>query len=212
MEVIKFNRYKKKSLILLHEVLDDTLIKKIKNRKILQTLQTFILKNGIVEEKTLALFDITCVVKINKNKIVCGSFDKLKIWNVITGNCIKTLEGDSEFVMRLIKINENKIASCSRNNKTVKIWDVISGICLKTLEGHLTPVSCLVNISANLIASGGVDFSNIKLWDVLTGNCLRTLEGYSRFIYCLVKINKNKIASSSMDKTIKIWDVITDLP
>ena len=54
MKGIRFNRFKKKSLILLHEVLDDgRLLKKIKNMKILQTLQTFHLKQGIVEEKTL---------------------------------------------------------------------------------------------------------------------------------------------------------------
>ena len=52
MEGIRFNRFKKKSLILLHEILDGELLKKIKHMKVLQTLQTFHLQ-GIVEEKTL---------------------------------------------------------------------------------------------------------------------------------------------------------------
>ena len=77
MEGIKFNRFKKKSLILLHEVLDGELLKKIKHMKVLQTLQTFHLKQGIVEEKTL--------------------------------------EGHSGFVIFLVKINENTLASASND-------------------------------------------------------------------------------------------------
>ena len=51
--VFLFILIKKKSLILLHEVLDGELLEKIKHMKILQTLQTFHLRQGIVEEKTL---------------------------------------------------------------------------------------------------------------------------------------------------------------
>ena len=107
MEGIRFNRFKKKSLILLHEVLNDgRLLKKIKHMKILQTLQTFHLRQGIVEEKTLKGHSdsINCLVKMNVNTIASASYDKtIKIWDIITGNCLKTLEGHSELVNFFVK-------------------------------------------------------------------------------------------------------------
>ena len=159
MEGIRFNRFKKKSLILLHDVLDDgRLLKKILNMKILQTLQTFHFKQGIVEEKTLEGHSgsVNFLVKINGNTIANGSDDSddatIKLWDIITGNCLKTLKGHSDEVNCLVKINEYSIASASCDN-TIKIWDIITGNCLKTLEGHSKFVKFLVKINGNTIAS-----------------------------------------------------------
>ena len=55
--------------------------------KILQTLQTFHLREGIVEEKTLEGHSkiVTCLVKINGNTIASSSYDKsIKIWDITT--------------------------------------------------------------------------------------------------------------------------------
>ena len=48
----------------------------------------------------------------------------IKIWDVITGNCLKTLKGHSDWVNFLVKINENTIASASKD-KTIRIWDLL---------------------------------------------------------------------------------------
>ena len=64
------------------------------------------------------------MIKINKNKIASGGQDKsIKIWDLITGNCIITLKGHSNNVSRLIKINKYQIASSSWDN-SIKIWDI----------------------------------------------------------------------------------------
>ena len=75
--------------------------------KVLQTLQTFHFKQGIVEEKTLELCGhVYLLVKINENTIASASWDEtIKIWDIITGNCLKTLEGHSGWVNFLVKIN-----------------------------------------------------------------------------------------------------------
>ena len=134
MEGIKFNRFKKKSLQLLHEVLDDIiLLKKIKNRKILETIQTMHFKQGIVEEYTFNEIHSN-VLFLNENTLASGSYDTtIKIWDIITGNCLKTLEGHSNSVNFLVKINENTLASGSYDT-SIKIWDIITGNCLKTLK------------------------------------------------------------------------------
>ena len=93
----------------------------------------------------------------------------------------KTLEGHSDWVRFLVKINGNTIASASLD-KTIKIWDIINGNCLKTLEGHSRGVNFLVKINGNTIASASGDITII--WDIITGNCLKTLKGHSDYIPC----------------------------
>ena len=176
MEGIKFNRFKKKSLILLHEVLDNgEMIKKINNRKLLQILQTLNYNKGIVEEQTLKDHSLAFIC-LNDNKIAFGSDQAIKVWDVITGNCLRTLEGHSEPVNSLFAINKNKILSCSFYN-CVKIWDVIAGKCLKTLQQHSVFVGCLIKINKNkfaiVIGNNSVEI-RIKIWDVLSGNYLTT--------------------------------------
>ncbi len=47
----------------------------------------------------------------------------------------KTLEGHTDKVRCLIKLNERQIASGSGDN-SIRIWESVDGNCLKTLEGH----------------------------------------------------------------------------
>ena len=134
MKGTNFNRFKKKSLILLHEVLYDVIfLNKIKNLKILQTCQTFHLKQRIVEENTLqghSINGVVCLIKIHDNKIVSSGDNIIKIWDVITGKCLKTLQ---HLCNCLIKINDKQIASFS-SIRTIKIWDVITGNCLNNIN------------------------------------------------------------------------------
>ena len=72
-------------------------------------------------------------------KFASGSDDKtVKLWDVTSGECLKTLEGHSWTVTSVsFSPDGTKVASGSNDN-TVKLWDVTSGECLKTLEGLLT--------------------------------------------------------------------------
>ena len=207
--LIKFNRFKKKSLILLHEVLDSGIVlKKIKNLKILQTLQAFNFTQGLQEVKTaIRSYLFGYLIKIKTNIYSCLDNKRIQIWDLKTRKFLKTLEGHSEYIHCVITINENKIASSSED-KSIKIWDVEVGNCIKTIEGHSSRICCLIKVNEKKLASGSWD-KTIKIWDMITGNCLKTLERHSNSISCLVKINENKIASGSYDNTIKLWDLIT---
>ena len=176
MERINFNRFKNKSLLMLHKVIDNAIsLKKILNYKIIKTLQILHFKQGIVEEKTLEGHpdSVLRLIKINEYQIASCSLDNtIKIWDVITGNCLKTLNGHLKEVVCLIMINENLIVSGS-TDECIKIWDVITGNCINTLIGTSQIVLCLLKINENKIASGS--FLDIKIWDVITGNCIKSL-------------------------------------
>ena len=79
-----------------------------------------------------------------EGKLASGSEDHtVKIWDVATGQCERTLRGHTGSVKALAPCAGGKLASGSRD-KTIKVWDVATGQCEKrTLEDHTGHVRAL---------------------------------------------------------------------
>ena len=75
----------------------------------------------------------------------------VKIWNT-DGECLKTLEGHSDYVFSVAILGPDRIVSGSWDN-TVKIWNT-DGECLKTLEGHSDGVFSIAILGPDRIVSG----------------------------------------------------------
>ena len=101
-------------------------------------------------------------------RVVSGSDDTLKVWDVATGECVATLEGHSRavrcgvhctFVMMCLRRRSFALpsprtggASClRREDNTLKVWDVATGECVATLEGHSKAVRCGVRCTFVMI-------------------------------------------------------------
>ena len=140
--------------------------------------------------------------------IVSGSDDEtIKIWDIKTGECLNTLEGQNRVKSVTISPDGKYIVSGSID-KTIKIWDIKTAECLNTLEGHSSYVeSVTISPDGKYIVSGSSD-KTIKIWDIKTGECLNTLEGHSYWVNSVTISPDGKyIVSGSRDKTIKIWDI-----
>ena len=138
------------------------------------------------------------------------SVGEIKIWDVNTGECLKTLEGHSLFVNSVAYSPDGTKIISGSGDRTVKIWDANTGECLKTFEGHLDRVNSVVySPDGTKIISGSWD-ETIKIWDANTGQCFKTMKGDSRGAYSVAySPDGTKIISGSRDKTIKIWDANT---
>ena len=107
---------------------------------------------------------------LNETTFVSGSWDNtIKVWDIHTGECIKTLKSSDEHrINALALINKTILASSSWSNTTIKLWSLELGKCIKTLTtGHFEHVTSLASISGTILASGGSD-STIKLWQLST--------------------------------------------
>ena len=58
----------------------------------------------------------------------------IKIWNLKTAKCIKTLEGHGDGVLSIKAYQENFVISSSYDN-TIKFWNLANGECCRTLVG-----------------------------------------------------------------------------
>jgi len=122
------------------------------------------------------------------NLIVSGSFDAtVRIWDVKTGRCIKTLPAHSDPVSACCFNRDGTLIASSSYDGLCRVWDTATGQCLKTLicDENNPPVS-YVSFSPNgkYILAATLD-NRLKLWNYGDGKCLKTYKGHSNERYCI---------------------------
>ena len=133
---------------------------------------------------------------------------KAKIWDVSSGNLLKTLVGHSDSVSSSdFSPDGTKVSTVSYDN-TAKIWDVSSGNLLKTLVGHSGSVrSSYFSPDGTKVVTSSGD-KTAKIWDVSSGNLLFNLVGHSDSVRSsYFSPDGTKVVTKSYDKIVKIWDV-----
>jgi WD40 repeat protein/energy-coupling factor transporter ATP-binding protein EcfA2 len=133
----------------------------------------------------------------------------IKLWNVETGEEIRTLKGHDGVQSVNFSPDGKTLVSGSWDN-TIKLWNVETGEEIRTLKGHDNSVNS-VNFSPDgkTLVSGSGD-KTIKLWNVETGEEIRTLKGHDNSVNSVNFSPDGKtLVSGSGDKTIKLWNVET---
>ena len=149
--------------------------------------------------------DVYSVISLESNKLISCSKDKtIKIWNLETGQCLKTLTEHSLPVNTIFLLANHKLASGS-SDKTVKIWNLDTYLCDITLEDYNSPVFSLVEYKDYLF--GGLENGDIVIWDLQTYEYVNTLKKHTYRTFWLLILSNGNLASASLDHTIKIWNI-----
>ena len=99
--------------------------------------------------------------KAKRPVLVSGSLDNtLKLWDVRTGQCFRTLFGHVEGVWS-VDVDTLRIVSAS-HDRTVKVWDRDTAQCQNTLVGHRAAVTC-IGLGDDKIVSGSDD-GDVRVW------------------------------------------------
>ncbi|KAF9929438.1 hypothetical protein BGZ65_005799, partial [Modicella reniformis] len=137
--------------------------------------------------------------------LITGSYDNtVKVWNIETGLCLRTLTGHA-LCVRALHFDEAKLITGSMD-RTLKIWNYHTGQCIRTLQGHTDGVVTL-DFDSRILASGSVD-ATIKIWNFATGEC-STLKGHCDLVNKVQIYKKKMLVSASDDTTVKLWDIGT---
>lgn len=81
----------------------------------------------------------------------------MKLWEVTTGNLIRTLEGHNDHILSVMFDPEGQTLASGGVNDVVKLWDVVSGRQLRMLGGHGAIVAELAfHTQGQILASVGI--------------------------------------------------------
>jgi len=145
--------------------------------------------------------------------VLSGSDDKtLRLWDVATGQLIRTFQGHSQSVNAVAFSPDGRHLLSASEDKTLKLWDARTGEVIRTFDGHDPGVPSSVAFSpdgARVLSSG---FATPKLWDVATGQLIRVFEGHwpTDGVWTVAfSPDGTRVLSGSQDMTLKLWDAET---
>ncbi|KAJ5174328.1 Nuclear distribution protein nudF 1 [Penicillium canariense] len=163
------------------------------------------------------------------NLLVSASRDMtLRIWDVTTGYCVKTLQGHSAWVRDVAPSPDGRFLFSAGDDQVPRLWDITSGEPKATFLGHEHVIECVTfapttsypylatlagqkkpppaSSSAEFVATGARD-KTIRLWDA-RGNLIKTLVGHDNWVRALVFHPGGKyLLSVADDKTLRCWDL-----
>ncbi|ERS96383.1 hypothetical protein HMPREF1624_07293 [Sporothrix schenckii ATCC 58251] len=141
-----------------------------------------------------------------EDTLVSGGCDRdVRVWNLLTGQCVHTLRGHTSTVRCLKMSDENTAISGSRDTM-LRVWDIRTGLCKNVLVGHQASVRCL-EVKGDIVVSGSYD-TTAKIWSISEGRCLHTLQGHYSQIYAIA-FDGVKVATGSLDTSVRIWNAAT---
>jgi WD40 repeat protein len=150
---------------------------------------------------------------------ISNSGEEVRIWDLVTGRCRRTLEGHTGRVQSLSLSADGRTAVSLQFDGTARLWDVVTGRCRRTLGGHRGPVES-VALSANgrTAVTGGSD-NTIRVWDVATGRCRRTIKSRTTQGVWLVAVSGDGGVAVSQgsryklgkwqDKPVRVWNLVS---
>ncbi|MBO1064307.1 MULTISPECIES: serine/threonine-protein kinase [Nostocales] len=137
----------------------------------------------------------------------------IKLWDIITGKEIASLQGHSQNVNAVAITPNGKALVSASDDKTIKIWNLQTNQLIHTLKSHTDAIHSLAISSNGKILVSASDDKTIKVWNLITGKLIRTLIGHKYWVRSVdISPDGVTLASGSFDKTIKLWNLNQEAP
>ncbi|HEB41611.1 MAG TPA: WD40 repeat domain-containing protein [Candidatus Dependentiae bacterium] len=180
---------------------DHPIGKTLINRHIQQTkkpLHTFAGHTGCIRLVTISS---------NNQFVVTVGLEKIQIWNVESGECIHTSDG--EWIDSVTFSSDNRFVIARSGDKKVQIWSVKIGQCVCPLD-HVDFVNSGAISSNNQFKASVSKDGAVQIWSVKTGRRVRTLNGHGGVVDSAVISSDNQFVVTAGGLVARIFNVKTD--
>ena len=134
----------------------------------------------------------------------------LLLWDMMTGECRRTLAGHTLGVNAMAWAPNGTILASASDDATVRLWDVATGVMFYVFGEHTGPVNAVAWAPAGnmVLVTAGTD-GTIRFWDVATRALLRICDGHTGSVNTVAFVTPTGalLASGSTDGTVQLWDV-----
>lgn len=150
-----------------------------------------------------------------KTLISC-SYDKTaRLWDPTSGDCLRVLEGHTDFVNLAVFILEGEQVITGGQDGAVKVFDVSTGECLPELEGGNmeSPVTTLAVSPNGMHIAAASQEGPVRIWDVLTKAAGPVLRGQGESSVSNFSFSPDSLQiATSTERTVQLWDVQSGTP
>jgi len=149
----------------------------------------------------------------NGRRAVSGSEDNtLKLWDLESGEELRTLEGHTGFVGVITVTPNGRRAVSGSVDNTLKLWDLESGEELRTLEGHSGEIRAVAVTPDGRLAVSGSNDNTLKVWDLESGEVLASYSGESVISECSIAQNGVTIIAGEPSGKVQIMHLENIIP
>ncbi|HEY9752933.1 MAG TPA: serine/threonine-protein kinase [Coleofasciculaceae cyanobacterium] len=142
--------------------------------------------------------------------IASASGTTIRLWNLLTGQLLRTLTGHLDIVQSLTVTPNGQTLVSGSADKSILLWNLNSGQKRSSLLLHSdTVLSVAVSPDSLTLVSGSL-YDPIKQWSLSTNQELSPLVGHSGWVDVLTfNPAGSLLASGGTDHTILLWAVKT---
>jgi WD40 repeat protein len=139
-----------------------------------------------------------------------GSEHRIQIWDVASGEMLRTIEGHTDRVRSVVFSSDDQTIASASADKTIRAWRPGTGEVLHILEADRGDVRCVAFSPDGQVIASGYDDGVIRLWKTDSGALLRTLKGHMSLVSSVAfSPDGRTFASGSWHHTVRIWNTAT---
>lgn len=112
-----------------------------------------------------------------KSVYIAGAEPKIKLYDLMTGKVVKTLDGHTDAVNDIAITRDGKLMLSGSNDKTARVWDLVTGKQLRILPVDCWKVTTVSLSDDGKYATTGCNDGSIKVWEIATGKLLQSIDG-----------------------------------
>jgi WD40 repeat protein len=139
-------------------------------------------------------------------RLVSGSDDKtVKLWDVSSGQLIRTLEGHSSRVRSVAYSPDgSRVLSGGTRDGELRLWDAATGQPIHVFKVADWTSSVAFSPDGTRLLSGGPN--GARLWDAASGGLLHTFRGHELPVEVVAFLPNGKHLITGGDPALKLWD------